>query len=70
MAIDATSSRSGVQRLIRLRIRLTTWYLATFGTIILLLGIGLFFVIRRQLSEQLDDSLGRRNGLRGALDGL
>ena len=57
MAIDATSSRSGLQRLIRLRIRLTIWYLATFGTIILLLGIGLFFVIRRQLSEQLDDSL-------------
>ena len=57
MAIDATSSRSGLQRLIRLRIRLTIWYFATFGTIILLLGIGLFFVIRRQLSEQLDDSL-------------
>ena len=57
MAIDATSSRGGLQRLIRLRIRLTTWYLATFGTIILLLGIGLFVVISRQLSEQLDESL-------------
>lgn len=57
MAIDATSSRGGLQRLVRLRLRLTVWYLATFGTIILLLGIGLFFVISRQLSEQLDDSL-------------
>ena len=57
MAIDATSSRGGLQRLIRLRIRLTIWYVATFGTIILLLGIGLFFVIRSQLSQQLNDSL-------------
>jgi signal transduction histidine kinase len=57
LAIDATSSRGGLQRLIRLRIRLTIWYLATFGTIILLLGVGLFFVIRNQLSDQLDDSL-------------
>ena len=57
MAIDATSSRGGLRRLIRLRIRLTIWYLATFGTIILLLGVGLFVVISRQLSEQLDDSL-------------
>ena len=57
MAIDATSSRGGLQRLIRLRIRLTIWYLATFGTIILLLGVGLFLVIRNQLSDQLDESL-------------
>ncbi|HJP58612.1 MAG TPA: HAMP domain-containing sensor histidine kinase [Gemmatimonadaceae bacterium] len=57
MAIDATSSRGGLERLVRLRIRLTIWYLATFGTIILLLGVGLFLVIRNQLSKQLDDSL-------------
>lgn len=57
MAIDATSSRGGLQRLVRLRLRLTIWYVATFGTIILLLGIGLFFVITRQLSQQLDESL-------------
>ena len=57
MATDATSSRGGLERLIRLRIRLTIWYLATFGTIILLLGVGLFLVIRNQLSKQLDDSL-------------
>ena len=57
MAIDATSSRGELQRLVRLRIRLTIWYVATFATIILLLGLGLFIVIRRQLSKQLDDSL-------------
>jgi signal transduction histidine kinase len=37
--------------------RLTIWYVATFGLIILLLGAGLFAVIRYQLSTQLDDSL-------------
>ena len=57
MAIEATSSRQGIQRLIRLRLRLTTWYVATFGLIILLLGAGLFLVISYQLSQQLDDSL-------------
>jgi signal transduction histidine kinase len=57
LAIEANSSRLGLQRLVRLRIRLTIWYVATFGLIILLLGAGLFAVIRRQLSTQLDDSL-------------
>ena len=57
MAIDATSSRLGIQRLKRLRLRLTIWYVATFGLIILLLGAGLFLVISYQLSQQLDDSL-------------
>jgi signal transduction histidine kinase len=57
LAIEATSSRLGIQRLIRLRLRLTIWYFATFGLIILLLGAGLFGVIRYQLSQQLDDSL-------------
>jgi signal transduction histidine kinase len=57
LAIEATSSRSGIQRLIRLRLRLTIWYVATFGLIIVLLGAGLFGVIRYQLSQQLDDSL-------------
>jgi len=42
---------------VRLRLRLTIWYVATFGLIILLLGAGLFAVIRYQLSQQLDDSL-------------
>ena len=54
---EATSSRGGIQRLVRLRLRLTIWYVATFGLIILLLGAGLFAVIRYQLSQQLDNSL-------------
>jgi signal transduction histidine kinase len=57
LAIEATSSRLGVQRLIRLRLRLTIWYVATFGLIIFLLGAGLFVAISHQLSQQLDDSL-------------
>jgi signal transduction histidine kinase len=57
LAIEATSSRLGIQRLKRLRLRLTIWYVATFGLIILLLGAGLFVVISYQLSQQLDDSL-------------
>lgn len=43
--------------LAKLRLRLTAWYLATFGAILVLLGGGLFVVIRHQLSRQLDDSL-------------
>ncbi len=57
MATEASSSRLGIQRLVRLRLRLTIWYVATFGLIILLLGAALFAVISRQLSQQLDDSL-------------
>ena len=56
MATEA-SSRHGIQRLVRLRLRLTIWYVATFGLIILLLGTALFSVISRQLSQQLDSSL-------------
>lgn len=57
MAIEATSSRLGIQRLVRLRLRLTIWYVATFGVIILLLGAGLFVAMSHQLSQQLDVSL-------------
>jgi signal transduction histidine kinase len=57
LAIEATSSRGGIQRLVRLRLRLTIWYVATFGLIIVLLGGGLFVVISHQISQQLDDSL-------------
>ena len=56
MATEA-SSRHGIQRLVRLRLRLTIWYVATFGLIILLLGAALFSVISYQLSQQLDSSL-------------
>ena len=57
MAIEASSSRLGIQRLVKLRLRLTVLYVATFGLIILLLGAALFSVISRQLSQQLDASL-------------
>jgi signal transduction histidine kinase len=57
LVTEALSSRGGLQRLVRLRLRLTFWYVATFGVIILLLGAGLFAVIRYQISQQLDDSL-------------
>jgi signal transduction histidine kinase len=57
LATEATSSRLGLQRLVRLRLRLTIWYVATFGLIIVLLGAGLFAVITYQISQQLDDSL-------------
>ena len=43
--------------LVRLRLGLTAWYLATFGAILILLGGGLFVVISRQFARQLDDSL-------------
>jgi len=43
--------------LARLRLRLTAWYAATFGLILLLLGGGLFLAIRAQISRQLDRSL-------------
>jgi signal transduction histidine kinase len=63
LATEANSSRAGIQsRLARLRLRLTIWYVATFGLIILLLGGGLFAVIRYQLSQQLDDSLHSATG--------
>jgi len=57
LVTEANSSRAGIQRLVRLRLRLTIWYVATFGLIILLLGAGLLAVIRYQFSQQLDDSL-------------
>ncbi len=43
--------------LAQLRLRLTAWYVATFGLILLLLGGGLFVAIRAQISRQLDASL-------------
>lgn len=44
-------------QLARLRLGLSAWYLATFGAILVLLGSGLFVVIGRQFTRQLDDSL-------------
>ncbi|HKT07966.1 MAG TPA: HAMP domain-containing sensor histidine kinase [Gemmatimonadaceae bacterium] len=45
------------QPLTRIRLRLTVWYAATFGLILVLLGGGLFTVIRSQITAQLDASL-------------
>jgi signal transduction histidine kinase len=46
-----------LQPLARLRLGLTVWYVATIGAILVLLGGGLFAVIRSQFLRQLDDSL-------------
>lgn len=43
--------------LLLLRRRLTAWYALTLGTIVLLLGAGLFIAVRQQISSQLDASL-------------
>ena len=46
-----------VQPLVQLRRRLTAWYAATFGLILLLLGSGLYAAIHAQFARQLSDSL-------------
>jgi signal transduction histidine kinase len=51
------STRPVVQPLARLRRRLTAWYAATFGLILLLLGGGLYVAIHHQFERQLTDSL-------------
>ncbi|MEO6778934.1 MAG: HAMP domain-containing sensor histidine kinase [Gemmatimonadaceae bacterium] len=43
--------------LARLRRRLTAWYALTLGTIVVVLGAGLFVAIRQQIAAQLDASL-------------
>ena len=52
-----TDNRMSIQPLARLRLRLTLWYTGTLGLILLLLGGGLFLVIRTQVSQRLDASL-------------
>jgi hypothetical protein len=51
------SSVSSIPTLTRLRRRLTAWYAATFGIILLLLGTGLYTSIHSQFTRQLKDSL-------------
>jgi signal transduction histidine kinase len=41
----------------RLKLRLTIWYVATFGVILALLGGGLLLEMRRQYARELDESL-------------
>jgi signal transduction histidine kinase len=51
------STVSSIPSLARLRRRLTAWYAATFGIILLLLGTGLYTSIHAQFTRQLKDSL-------------
>jgi signal transduction histidine kinase len=51
------SSVSSIAALARLRRRLTAWYAATLGIILLLLGAGLYTSIHAQFTRQLKDSL-------------
>jgi signal transduction histidine kinase len=51
------SGRPLVHPLVQLRRRLTAWYAATFGLILLLLGGGLYAAIHAQFKRQLRDSL-------------
>lgn len=46
----------------RLRRKITAWYVATFGAILLAFGLGLFFVIRHNIALKLDRSLVRAAG--------
>lgn len=57
MASNPGSVASSDRSVNRVRTRLTLWYAATFSVILILLGLGLFIAIRRQLSRQLDASL-------------
>lgn len=57
MASDARVATTGDRALARVRTRLTLWYAGTFTVILALLGMGLFFTVRTQLSHALDDSL-------------
>jgi signal transduction histidine kinase len=57
LASKPASVASSDRSVDRVRARLTLWYAATFSIILILLGLGLFIAIRRQLSRQLDESL-------------
>jgi signal transduction histidine kinase len=46
-----------VKPLTRLRLQLTAWYAGTFSLILVVLGVLLFTVIARRLTEELDESL-------------
>jgi signal transduction histidine kinase len=56
-AIRAAPSVPPNPALLRIRSRLTLWFVATFTVILLALGGGLFVVIRHQYLQQLDRSL-------------
>lgn len=54
---SSSSPSTPLRQLARLRLRLTAWYAATFVVILVLLGTGLFLVVRHQFSRQLAHSL-------------
>ena len=46
-----------MDQLARLRLQLTAWYAAVLGLVLLVLGVGLFVTVRRQMARHLDVSL-------------
>jgi signal transduction histidine kinase len=46
-----------MEQLARLRVQLTAWYAGVLGLVLLVLGAGLFFTVRRQMARHLDVSL-------------
>jgi signal transduction histidine kinase len=46
-----------MEQLARLRLQLTAWYAGVLGLVLLVLGVGLFLTVRRQMARHLDVSL-------------
>ncbi|HEU4618916.1 MAG TPA: HAMP domain-containing sensor histidine kinase [Gammaproteobacteria bacterium] len=46
-----------IEQLERLRVRLTAWYVGVFALVLVVFGAALFYVLTRQISARLDDSL-------------
>ncbi len=46
-----------IEQLERLRVRLTAWYVGVFALVLVVFGGALFYVLTRQISARLDDSL-------------
>src|SRR5690242_3814705 len=46
-----------MQQLARLRLQLTAWYAGVLVLVLLVLGVGLFVTVRRQMARHLDVSL-------------
>ncbi len=46
-----------IEELARLRVRLTAWYVGVFALVLAVFGASLFYVLTRQISSQLDESL-------------
>src|SRR5438045_8354303 len=46
-----------MEQLARLRLQLTGWYAGVLGLVLLVLGVGLFLTVRRQMARHLDVSL-------------